>query len=95
MNLHVRNISFNETKNMYTTYSFQEDSCGHAVLIVGYDDEKDAFKIVNSWGSDWGDEGYGWVSYDFFLPSDHLDFQPGIEEFFVTFDDENTIEEPI
>ena len=43
---------------------------GHAILLVGYDDSKrsglgdvGAFKIFNSWGPDWGTNGFGWVSY--------------------------------
>ena len=36
---------------------------GHAMTIVGYDDEKKAFKIMNSWGKDWGEEGYMWFDY--------------------------------
>lgn len=36
----------------------------HAVVIIGYDDSKGAFKIQNSWGTKWGDEGYGWIAYD-------------------------------
>jgi hypothetical protein len=38
---------------------------GHALSIVGYDDEKEggAFQIVNSWGDEWGDQGYIWIKY--------------------------------
>ena len=36
---------------------------GHAVAIVGYDDNGFIFK--NSWGTGWGDKGYGWVSFDY------------------------------
>ena len=42
---------------------------GHAVVAVGYDDnkkigsEKGALLIRNSWGKEWGDEGYGWMPY--------------------------------
>lgn len=36
----------------------------HAVCLVGYSDEKQAFKLINSWGTDWGVDGYGWISYD-------------------------------
>lgn len=36
---------------------------GHAMVIVGYDDTKQAFRLFNSWGKGWGDGGFGWVSY--------------------------------
>jgi hypothetical protein len=39
---------------------------GHALLIVGYDDYKNAFKIINSWGTNWGQNGYGWIDYNLF-----------------------------
>jgi hypothetical protein len=39
---------------------------GHAMLVVGYDDDKKAFKLINSWGKNWGDGGYGWLDYDLF-----------------------------
>jgi hypothetical protein len=35
----------------------------HCYSIVGYDDSKKAFKIMNSWGTSWGSSGYGWISY--------------------------------
>jgi C1A family cysteine protease len=48
---------------------------GHAVVAAGYDDDKvirnepdgpevkGAFLIRNSWGTEWGDGGYGWLPY--------------------------------
>ena len=42
---------------------------GHAIVAVGYDDdrqigsEKGALKIRNSWGTGWGESGYGWLPY--------------------------------
>lgn len=36
----------------------------HAITFVGYDDSKQAFKFINSWGTHWGFNGYGWMSYD-------------------------------
>lgn len=40
---------------------------GHAMVISGYDDSKHAFRIRNSWGTTWGDNGSAWVDYDFFF----------------------------
>ena len=39
---------------------------GHAMLVVGYDNEKNAFKVMNSWGKGWGDNGFAWIDYDLF-----------------------------
>lgn len=36
---------------------------GHAMVIVGYDDATSMFKIRNSWGTDWGSNGYGYIPY--------------------------------
>ena len=38
----------------------------HAVILTGYDDELRAFRGVNSWGEDWGEDGYFWLSYNAF-----------------------------
>ena len=38
----------------------------HCMVICGYDDNKKAYKIMNSWGTAWGDAGYSWINYDFF-----------------------------
>ncbi|HET6488081.1 MAG TPA: C1 family peptidase, partial [Spirochaetia bacterium] len=39
----------------------------HAVVIIGYDDDRSAFEVLNSWGTSWGIDGYGWIAYDFTL----------------------------
>jgi C1A family cysteine protease len=38
---------------------------GHAVCIVGYDDDRKLFKFKNSWGAIWGNRGYGYLPYDY------------------------------
>src|SRR5690606_18271938 len=36
----------------------------HAITITGWDDNKQAWLIKNSWGELWGEKGYGWIGYD-------------------------------
>ena len=36
---------------------------GHAILIVGWDDAEECFIVKNSWGGDWGEDGYFRISY--------------------------------
>lgn len=38
---------------------------GHAICIVGYDDAKKLFKFKNSWSTSWGENGYGYLSYNY------------------------------
>ena len=53
---------------------------GHAIVAAGYDDNikiknsspgavetKGALLIRNSWGTGWGDGGYGWLPYEYVL----------------------------
>jgi len=42
-------------------------SLPHTIIICGYDDLKHAYKVMNSWGTSWGDAGFSWIDYDFFL----------------------------
>lgn len=35
----------------------------HAVVLTGYDNKKQAFRLLNSWGATWGENGYIWVTY--------------------------------
>ncbi len=56
-------------RNFCNTY----DNCGgHQVLLVGYEEKLDSdqeestfFKFKNSWGQDWGESGYGYVSSEY------------------------------
>jgi hypothetical protein len=36
----------------------------HTLCMTGYDDSMGAFKFINSWGRNWGFDGYGWIDYN-------------------------------
>lgn len=38
---------------------------GHAILLVGYHMKKEYFIVRNSWGPEWGDEGYFYLPFDY------------------------------
>lgn len=65
---------------------------GHAVVAVGYDDakkigqSKGAILIRNSWGQEWGDNGYGWLPYDYILEGQAVDFWSLVDADFVSSD---------
>lgn len=64
---------------------------GHAILAVGYDDNmkivnektgeetEGAIIFENSWGTGWGDKGYGYFPYKYILSGDALDFWSLVE----------------
>lgn len=53
--------------------STSEPVGGHAVLFVGYDDDRQVFKFKNSWGTGWGDRGYGYLPYAYLLTGNMFD----------------------
>ncbi|NOW95475.1 C1 family peptidase [Mucilaginibacter sp. SG564] len=46
---------------------------GHAVMAVGYDDQKSAFIVRNSWGDSWGLKGYFYMPYDYITSTNLAD----------------------
>jgi C1A family cysteine protease len=65
---------------------------GHAVVVVGYDDAKKigkvkgALLIRNSWGTEWGDHGYGWLPYAYVEKGLAVDFWSLVQADFVDTD---------
>jgi len=35
----------------------------HDIILVGWNDSKNAWLLRNSWGTDWADSGYCWIAY--------------------------------
>jgi C1A family cysteine protease len=52
---------------------------GHAVVAVGYDDQKKCLLVRNYWGKEWGLGGYFWMPYDYILKGLTHDFWTLIE----------------
>lgn len=64
----------------------EQSQWGHAVMAAGYDDtipikntkygnvSTGAILIRNCWGTSWGDQGYGWIPYDYVLNRKASDF---------------------
>ena len=60
-----------------------QQHAAHAMACVGYDDSLGAFRIMNSWTTQWGDSGFMWMAYETFeatvfevysqLPTDQRD----------------------
>jgi len=82
MGMRVQN-SFQTAFNIYEPDSIPLGN--HAMTVIGYDDNKlgpdeGAFEIVNSWGDDWGNEGYMWVRYQDYAEAVHYGFELVFEE---------------
>lgn len=68
----------------------REEHTRHAMLCVGYSDTRQVFIVRNSWGVDWGDEGYCYIPYAYMTNPEYcrscwiiravtdLDFSSGI-----------------
>ena len=61
------NTKFLDSNGVIKIENFNSDYAvaGHAMCIIGYDDELGggAFKLVNSWGKEWGKSGFCWLRY--------------------------------
>ncbi len=54
----------NYVGGVYSPLSGQENLGGHFVVIVGYDDSQSCWIVKNSWGPDWGENGFFRIAYN-------------------------------
>ena len=58
-------ISFDKCFWLYGGGVFNEEhnkNGSHLLLIIGWDNEKGAWLVKNSYGTDWGESGFGWIN---------------------------------
>jgi C1A family cysteine protease len=66
MTIYESFMDLNERISTVTFPSRKERNLGgHAMCMVGYDLNKRLFLAKNSFGSDWGDNGYCWIPFDY------------------------------
>lgn len=56
--------------NSSSSYNQVGQHAYHAMVIAGYDDAKGAngaFRVINSWDTIWGDNGYIWIDYNYLI----------------------------
>ncbi|MFX0181023.1 MAG: CARDB domain-containing protein [Candidatus Hodarchaeota archaeon] len=86
----------NDTDYILSSDEYNGGGLNHAQCFVGYDDtisegsDVGAFRVVNSWGAGWIDDGYYWLTYDAFdefgahasqfilYLTDRIDYDPNI-----------------
>ncbi len=51
----------------------RDSHAGHSMLCVGYSDPDKVFIVRNSWGPDWGDNGYCYIPYDYLMSEKYND----------------------
>lgn len=66
--LNIKPSIYNVKKNgAYSPKITENDEGGHALCIVGYDNTKKQFEVMNSWGTYWGNGGFFYLSYNDFV----------------------------
>lgn len=61
--------SFHQAKSLWSGLDVDTRKHGyHAMCVIGYDNAKNggSFQIMNSWGTNWGENGFVWVKYSDF-----------------------------
>jgi len=62
--MEIYNSFYGYNGGVYSAYGSEYSGSNHIVLIVGYDDSEQCWIVKNSWGDDWGEEGFFRISYD-------------------------------
>ena len=60
------NLFKNYTNGTFFEFAsnYNSPTSNHAILLVGWDDDKQAWLMKNSWADTWGENGYMWIKYN-------------------------------
>jgi len=61
-----KSIDANYVMNTPSRYEAENADTGHAIVIVGYNDSTQLIEFRNSWGSQWANNGYAYMTYETF-----------------------------
>ncbi len=50
-------------KMWYSELGSQNTLGAHALVVIGFDEIENAFEVMNSWGTEWADNGFAWIRY--------------------------------
>lgn len=83
------------TNPVYSDYSGASLG-GHAVTLVGYDDDRygGAFKVMNSWGTGFGDGGFFWLPYSALADPDVVRELYSVEDISLDYDPDVPVDPP-
>lgn len=48
---------------VFSTNETCQNSANHGIILVGWDDSRQVWRLRNSWGTEWGEGGYMWIRY--------------------------------
>ena len=67
--MHIPESFYNAKEFWSPREDYNDKIPGHALVVIGYNDLKfgGAFEILNSWGKNWGNNGFMWVPYNYFV----------------------------
>lgn len=57
------NPAFQALNASNSTWTPTGSGGGHALTVIGYDDSRQLYKVINSWSTAWGENGYFYISY--------------------------------
>lgn len=66
VSINLDNAFLNAGYGFVWSYTGSGLGIGHSVILCGYDDTKEAWLVMNSFGTSWGTNGFCWMKYDMF-----------------------------